>query len=372
MDYNALASGNVDLFGFLGALRTSAGISAGSYSNALAAQVTTGQVLSAAAQAAQAQGNLTAAAALGVLAARSGNQTLKLSSLIDAGLLAGQDAVATGTARVNLLDLVTTTLQTAGPQRQVALDLGAGVPGLTATKVTIAIGQRAGQSPWLAVAANGTPVLRTAQTRIYAQSTIVGVSLPGIGSLVSIKLPLFVELASAQARLKGIACATDVARGVTIEAKPGPGTLAIGDLDTTKLQDFTTPMKTTPTRLVHAVLVDVDGYSKVDLGAAESWQPMFFTAAQIAAANVQTVSSGSAAQGLAESLVRTISVTATVGGILPVPAGPIVSAVGSQLAIAAPALDSLIDLVTGTVGVHYGQADVRVTGMRCGTPSLVG
>ena len=39
--------------------------------------------------------------------------------------------------------------------------------------------------------------------------------------------------------------------------------------------------------------------------------------------------------------------------------------------LVAPALDSLIDLVTDTIGVHYGQADVRVTGMRCGTPALV-
>ena len=372
MDYSALASGNVDLFSLIGALRTTAGISAGSYSSALGTQVTAGQVLSAAALVAQQSGNVTAAAALSVLAARSNGQTLKLSSLIDAGLLGGQDTAAAGTANVNLLDLVTTTLQTAGPKRQVALDLGATIPGLAATKVTIAIGERTEQSPWLAVTADGTPVLRTAQTRIYAQITIAGVSLPGVGSLVSINLPLFVELASAQARLKGITCASDATRGVTIEAKPGAGTLAIGTVDTGKLQDFTTPIAITQARLVHALLVDVDGSAKVDLGAAEHWQSLFFTAARIAAADVQTASSGAAVQGLAESLVRTVSLKATVGGLVPLPAGPIVSAVGSQLAIAAPALDTLIDLVTGTVGVHYGQADVRVTGMRCGTTSLVG
>ena len=370
MDYNALASANVDLFGFLDALRTNASITAGSYQSALNSTVTTGQILSAAANVAEGNGDIAAATALRLLMAQSPNQSVSLASLIDPGLLGGQNEVGPGAAKVNVMDLITATLQTASPTRQVALDLGAGVPGLAATKVIVAIGERPEQSPWLAVTPDGTPILRTAQARIYAETT-VGVSLPGIGSLVSVKLPLYVEMASAEARLKSIDCSNGANRGVTVEARTGPASIAIGAIDSSKLQDFTTPLTVSKTPLVHALLVNVNGKAVVDLGAAETWQPMFFDAAQVANADIETVSSGSAVSGLAESLIRNLQLDVSVGGLIPLPIGPIVSALGSQLMLVAPALDSLIDLVTDTIGVHYGQADVRVTGMRCGTPALV-
>ena len=371
MDYNALAGANIDLFGFLDALRTSASISAGSYNSALDATVTTGQILSAAATAAQQNGDVAAAAALRLLGAQSPGQTLKLAALIDPGLLGDQTEVAPGTTKVNVLDLVTAALQTASPTRQVALDLGAGVPGLAATKVIVAIGDRPENAPWLAVTADGDPIIRTAQARIYAQVTVGGAALPGIGGLVSINLPLYIEMASAEARLKAIDCSTDSGRGITVEAKTGPASIAIGTVDTSHLQDFTTPLTVSKATLVHALLIDVTGKAVVDLGAAEDWQPMVFTAAQVANADIETVSSGSAVQGLTASLIQNLQLNVSVGGILSLPVGPIVSAVGSQLTLIAPALDSLIDMVTGTIGVHYGQADVRATGMRCGTPALV-
>lgn len=364
MDYNALAGANIDLFGFIDALRTTASISAGSYDKALDATVTTGQILQAAASAAETNGDLQAAAALRLLMAQSGNRSIKLATLIDPGLLGGQDKVDPGAFKLNAMDLVTAALETASAKRQVALDLGAGLPGLAQTKVTVAIGERPENSPWLAVTDDGEPVIRTAQARIYAETTIGGAAL--LGNIVSIKLPLYVEMASAEARLKAIDCSTDASRGVTAEAKTGPSTLAIGSVDTSKLQNFTTKLTVGKVALVHALLLDVNGRATIDLGAAEDWQPLRFDQAQIDRAAVQTVSSSSAVSGLAESLIRNLHLD--VAGL---PLGPVVSALGSTLMLVAPVLDGLIDTITSTLGVHYGQADVRVTGMRCGTPALV-
>lgn len=365
MDYNALAGANIDLFGFIDALRTTASISAGSYDSALDASVTTGQILQAAASAAEANGDLQASAALKLLMAQSGNRSVKLATLIDPGLLGGQDKVDPGAFKLNAMDLVTAALETASAKRQVALDLGAGIPGLAQTKVTVAIGERPENSPWLAVTDDGEPVIRTAQARIYAETTIGGAAL--LGNIVSIKLPLYVEMASAEARLKAIDCSTDASRGVTIEAKTGPSTLAIGSVDTSKLQDFTTALPVGKVSLVHALLLNINGRATIDLGAAEDWQPLRFDQAQIDQAAVQTVSSGTAVSGIAESLIRNLQLD--VSGLA---LGPVVSALGSTLMVAAPVLDGLIDTITSTLGVHYGQADVRVTGMRCGTPALVG
>jgi len=364
MDYNALAGANIDLFGFLDALRTTASLDAGSYDSALDATVTTGQILQAAASAAEANGDLQAAAALKLLMAQAGDREVKLGALIDPGLLGGQDTVEPGAFKLNAMDLVTAALETASAKRQVALDLGGGIPGLAETKVTVAIGERPEHSPWLAVSDDGEPVIRTAQARIYAETVIGGAAL--LGHLVSIKLPLYVEMASAEARLKAIDCSTDTGRSVTVEARTGPSTIAIGSIDTAQLQDFTTELPIDKVTLVHALLFDVRGRAKIDLGAAEAWQPVRFDQAQIDEAAVQTVSSGSAVSGVAESLIGNLQLD--VSGLA---LGPVVSALGSTLMLAAPVLDGLIDTVTDTLGVHYGQADVRVTGMRCGTPALV-
>ncbi|TPG22360.1 hypothetical protein EAH87_00625 [Sphingomonas koreensis] len=374
MDYNALAGANLDLFGFIDALRTTGSLSAGSYDGALDATVTTGQILQAAASAAQANGQLGAATALKLLAAQGGNRSLKLGALIDPGLLGSESQDAHGGFQLNAMDLVTAALETASPTRQVSLDMGAGIPGLAQTKVTVAIGERPNQSPWLAVTNSGEPVIRTAQARIYLETSVLGSGLPGIGGLVSIKLPLYVEMASAEARLRTIDCSTGASRGVTVEAKTGPSTIAIGSIDPTKLQDFKTTLAINRAPLLHALLVDVVGRATIDLGAAEDWQPVFFDADQIKAGAVQTVSSRAAVASVAQSLITGLDFTGSkaLGGIIPLPLDPVLNAVGALLKPIAPLLDGLIDTITDTLGVHIGQADVRVTGMRCGTPALVG
>ena len=364
MDYNALAGANIDLFGFIDALRTTANLSAGSYDGALDATVTTGQILAAAASAAQANGDLSAAAALRLLGAQAQNRSLKLGALIDPGLLGGQDKIDPGAFKLNAMDLVTAALETATPNRQVALDLGAGIPGLAQTKVTVAIGERPNHSPWLAVTDDGEPVIRTAQARIYAETTIGGAAL--LGGIVSIKLPLYVEMASAEARLKAIDCSADANRSVTVEAKTGPATIAIGSIDTTRLQDFTSELAVNKVTLAHVLLLNVTGSSRIDLGAAESWQPLRFDQAQIDDAALQTVSSGTAISSISQSLISNLQLD-----LGPLQLGLVARALGAAVAPVTPVLDQLIDTITNTLGVHYGQADVRVTGMRCGTPALV-
>ncbi|WP_204349615.1 hypothetical protein, partial [Stenotrophomonas maltophilia] len=68
--------------------------------------------------------------------------------------------------------------------------------GLLSTKVSLAIGERPAQSPWLAVAKDRSVKVRTAQTRLYVDTKVGGSGLLGAAS---IHLPLFVELAKAEA-----------------------------------------------------------------------------------------------------------------------------------------------------------------------------
>jgi uncharacterized membrane protein len=368
MDYNSLAGAQIDLLNFLDALHTTANLSAGTYDDTLDAQVTTPQLLNALADSLPA-GNAAQAAAIRGIALHAGATKVSLSSLIDLGPLGQQGSGGKGMTSVDALTMLSTLAQIGNGQRQVQLDLSASVLGLAQTKIWLAIGQRPAQSPWITVTASGAPIIRTAQTRLYVETSTANLSLPGLGTLAQVKLPLFVELASAEAKLKQIECGAS--RAATIDARPSPGQAAIAAIDTSKLNDFATPLAQSPARVLDTLLIDVDAQATINLGQAETWQPLRFDQNAIDAGEIKTVSSGTLTQSIAASLVSRLQLTPRIIG-LPIPLAPLTQAVGQQLAVLAPVLDTLLDTTTGTLGVHFGQADVKVTGLRCGTPSLVG
>lgn len=368
LDYNALAGADVDLFGMLDALHTSAAVQAGSYRQAIDAQITTAQALNAAAAATT---DTATAQALRTLASRGNGRTLSLEGLIDPGSFGGRSSGGSGVARVNAMALATAILQLGSPTRQVTFDLAAAVPGVVATRVTLAIGERPVGSPWIAISDKGEPIVRTAQARLYVDARIGTAALPGIAGLAAIRLPLYAELASAEARLDRIDCADATGRSVTLAARPNAGSAAIADIDASRLDDFGTAMPLNPARLVDTLLVDIDGSAQIDAGAAEAWQSVRFDDAAINAGAIRSISSAAPVQGIASSLIGRIGLSVRVVG-LPINLGNLTGALGTQLSAVAPALDTLIDATTGSLGVHYGEADLRVTGMRCGTAVLVG
>ena len=366
-DYNALAGADIDLFGLLDALHTNAGLSAVDYQHILDAQVTTAQALNAAAATTS---DATTAAALRTLASQSGNRTVLLGSLFNIGSYGSASSGSAGLVKLNAMALATALLQLAAPSRQVSFDAAAGLPGIASTRITIAIGERPAQSPWVTVTNQGTPIIRTAQVRLYTEATLTNVALPLVGA-VAIKLPVYVELASAEARLNSIACTSDASRSVGIDARPNPGQAAIAALDKTKLGDFSTPLALSNATLIDTLLIDVDGRAVIDTGAAESWQTLHFAATDISSGTPQTVESSKPVSGIAASLVSNLALTVRVIG-LPISTAALTGALTPVLTSVAPALDQLLGVATGTLGVHYGEADVRVTGIRCGTAALVG
>ncbi|MBN8840049.1 MAG: hypothetical protein J0I25_07590 [Sphingomonadales bacterium] len=372
MDYQSLVGADVDLFKFLPLLRTSAGLNALTFGDVLNSNVSTPQVLNAVASALSADGQPAAATAIKNLLNVSGGQSLTLSALIDAGPFATQSEGGTGLAKVNALAMATAVLQLASQQRQVALDLGATLPGLASTKVFLAVGQRQAQSPWITITAAGTPIIHTAQTRLFIQTQLAPTLLPGLSGLISINLPIFVQLAGAEGKLDNINCAGGTTPSVTLDARTDAVQAAIGDVNTAALNDFSTPIAPTPTKLVHSLLVDVIGSSNISTGAAEPWQQLTFGLPMIQAGQSQTISQTVPVSGLATSLIQQATLTPSLlGGLITLPLAPLLQSVGGALQIVSPVLDSLLMTVTGALGVGIGQADLRVTGMRCGAAVLV-
>ena len=369
LDHRALIQSDVDLFQLLDRVALRAGLSVTNYGELLAAEVRVSDVFGALGDALNASGQGNAANAVGRIVAALGGQTIRLGALIDAGPLARQASGGSGVARVPVLPLVTTVLQTGGARR-LSLDLGATMPGLASTKLLVAIGERAPSSPWLAVTEQGDTVVRTAQARIYARARLAPTLLPGLSSLASIDLPLFVETASAEARLTKIECRASPP-AVTIEGRVGPVEAAIGTVDESRLGDFSRPVVPSAARILDTPLVDVVGSSRVTLGAAEPWQARRFTRAMIDGAQVETIRASTLVQGIATSLIAHASLSANLIGI-PIPIDPLLRAVGTSLSGVAAPIDGLLSAVTGGVGLGIGEADLRVNGLRCGSAVLVG
>lgn len=369
-DYNALAGADIDLLGFVDALNTTTDLELGSYDRILDSDVALPQIVEAIGMA-SANDVLAQALLARIAAGMNAGDSVNLSALIDLGPVGARDGAAAGMVKVNALALLTSVLQLANGERQVALDLGAGIPGLAQSRVWLAVGQRPEGSPWIAIGDGGQPIVRTAQIRVYLETRLANVSLPGLGSLVGVNVPLFIELAEAEARIDAIACPTPATARVDVGARPGLGTIALGEIDTRRIDDFSRRMTIERTKLVDTLLIDVEARGVLALGGAKPWQRVSFSADQIGSGEPKTVSSGAAVQGLTASLIQSTTLTPRVLG-LPIPTGPLISGVGQTLNVAAPALDGLVNLATGTLGVRYGQADVWVNGIRCGQPMLVG
>lgn len=366
MDAQGLVSADVDLLAFIDALRTQANLQGLTFGETLATDVSLPKALSALAAA---TGSSSAQSALRGISARVPPVTVQLSKLIDLGPLSGETKTdPSRPIKADSYALVREMLQTATGKRQVDLDLAAAVPGLLSTKVSLAIGERPAQSPWLAVAKDRSVKVRTAQTRLYVDTKVGGSGLLGAAS---IHLPLFVELAKAEASLRSISCPTPSTATVGLDVTTSAGQVAIGDVDTAALGNFNTAITPRRTSLVKVLLLaEVTGQSNVNLGGAGAQQVMF-TAQEIAAGKTHTVSTNDIAAGVAASLVRDMDLQVNALGI-GINLSLLTATVGTVLQGAAAPYDSLLGDLTGLLGVSVGQADVRVNGLRCGKPILVG
>ena len=378
MDYNALADANVDLFQYCDALKTRMSLQGASFTQVLSTQTSTGTALSALADVLAAGGAVQAAAAATSLAHDAGATTpVDLSSLFDLGPYAAQDHVSPGSGSavsLDAMDLADAELAAASGGRQVQLNLGATIPGLAGLTAFIAIGQRASNSPWLAIDAAGTVIVRTAQARLYLDAQVAPASglLAPLGvSLVDI--PLYVELAQAQAKLSAITCgATPAANAVALSVSPSMGQISLGSVNTATLNTFTQAETVSSAVLVNLLLVKATATATANLGGG-IWQTVSFSAADIAAGTVKSVQTSNIAQASVASLLSTAQIGVQLAGLgVLIGGGPVTGALQGTLTAAAAPLDQVIDGLTAVLGVKLGEADVKINGVRCKGAALVG
>jgi len=364
MDYNGLAGADVNLLKFSDALAVELGVTAGDYDTLLKRDIKAGRAL----KVLEAVAGNQASSALSKLSQAALNLDLKLSDLI--GVEAGApNGLGEGLdANVSALDLATALLEVSAGNRQVALNLGVQA-GIADLKTSLAIGERPNRSPWLTVTAKGEPIIRTAQARLYVRARTAQ-SLQG---LAQVNLPILIELASSEAKLKSITC--NPKRAVTLDVRPGLAKATIGAVDETRLGDFKRPLTPAPATLLSVLgLISLTGRAEVE-AADQTYTSVPFSDADIKAQKTKSVQARGLVNGVVVSLLQRLDVDVNIIG-LGLGLGGIVQALGVLLSPLGPVLDAAINPVFDLLGLRFGEADVQVLGASCprdgGRAALVG
>ncbi|MBL8582086.1 MAG: hypothetical protein JNL61_07670 [Rhizobiaceae bacterium] len=371
MDYQALIDADVSAFSFLDALATQLRLTAATYEEVLQSQASVGQIASAMA----AVPGLSRRAELALKAlAGSAAPSLKLplKHLIDlgrAGQLALGQRAAGMDAEVGVMDLVSAATMVANGSHQVSIDLGATLPGIASTKLDLAIGEPPQHSPWFRVGEQGD-LVRTAQTRVLLTAQIGGAGLL-LGTTIT--LPVYAEAATAEGQLVDVSC-TDgnpANAKVTVAATPGIADLRIAKAPAS-LSDFRVAPTLEAATLVKTPVLTVTGQARVSMKNLFPAR-LVFSGTEIKNGTVKTVSTQDYLTSAVGSLLGDLRLDVNIVGLgigLGTPSA-IAAALKATLTPLTPTLDNALYSTLSALGVKLGQADVRVTGVKCGRSVLV-
>jgi uncharacterized membrane protein len=371
MDYNALIAANVDLFDFMNTLATRVGVTAGTYDTLLSGQIKVTDFVAAMADTVRSAGGSAAANALSAIGQGLQGATNKvlMRSTLDAGpyssLSLGQRPRVS--AAVSAFDLVSGLAQIANGQHQIQIPLNLNIAGLAGVTLALAVGERPQGKSWITVGSTGASV-NTAQTRLLLTATV-----NGAGAIANVSVPIYIELASATARLSAVACnfANGTASNATLDVTPSLIDAWIGAVLPTDFVNFRSTPSPAAAAMVSLPLVQVTGRAHVAV-TNMSATPVTFTMADINARTRKTVGTSNYSASLISSLLGNTQLNVTIAGLgLGLGGGAVSSLVSGILTAAATPLDSAISTVLSTLGLGLGQADVWITGLRCDGAVLV-
>ncbi|SFZ81862.1 Uncharacterized membrane protein [Devosia enhydra] len=374
MGYDRLLGADIAVADLLDALAGRLSLSAGTYDQLLASEFALSDLVSAAA-AVLGRNSEAGAATTNIAGAVGAGLRLRGNRLFGLGLL-GALGIGTETAgldaRIGVIELLGAAASLANGRNQASLGVSLQVPGLLGTSLAIVVGEPPQGSGWFGVGREGT-IVRTAQLRLRLLVTVAGTGLlQGTG----IRLPIYLEAASAEARLTDLSCPPGRPQGATavIAARPGIARAQIGEVGDAALTAMASPPSVSAAQLVSVVnAVRITGSADV-AAQSESWTNLAFTAADVPAGTIRTASTRTAAQSLTASLLEDLDVEVTLLGLnllngLLRPAYE--SAVRLALAPVAPLVDGILNAAFDVTGLSLGEADVRVHGFGCRHAVLV-
>ena len=375
-DWNAIAQGDVNLASFLNALQTQVGVS--SPSQALNANATLAQIVSAMAVAAQADGNTALVSALNTVQPQVGGLSgaIRLGDLLTVSLPNG----ALSSVRLNALDLVTGAIQLYNYRNVLTtpspITISGSAIGLGSVINSVQLYAQVIEPPVYTCGPAGTQ-FHTAAVRVKLNVDLVDLQ-PNASALnapptitgASVKIAqiqLYVEVA----RAEGVISAVDtISHAVTIQATPGVADLYLGTISDSvffnraHMLDASTDLdySTIGTLSVNVTTVNIQAKSYAR-GQAPFTNTLFFTGPY---PQTQTASTSAAfVSNLVDSLVSNLSLRLSPSlGALDVLILPTLKTIVSGSIT--PALNSiltgLVDPLLELLGIRLGEVDLMVFG----------
>ncbi len=370
MDYQALIAADIDIQPFLKIIATRLSLTTASYEDVLKAELTMPQLLSSMRLVQGLSGTVTAALRSIELATANDKRTFTLAQILnlDPKKSLQIDAGSNWAMRVSALQIVSAAAAIANGKNQIALNAVAGLPGIASAKVKLAIGEPPVETPSHRLGTPGAAV-RTAQTRLAVEVNVDGLAaLAGI----RIRLPIYVELAYAEAKLADIRCygGTPENASVTVDAVPGVAEIAIGDVDPAVLSNFSSDARVQRAKLVDALVVKIDALAHVEAQNLKATR-LSFSPSEVAARSIKTVSTKDILTSTTQTLLNNLDLNIQVLFLTLGSPTIVQQALAQTLGAVTKPVDDLLYNLLLLVGVRVGEADVRVTGVKCQSPVLV-
>ena len=324
--------------------------------------------------------------------------TIQLSKILKLGLA---DKNAAVNAQVNLLDLVTASAMLSNQKHFIQIpDIGIHLGGL----VNVSLGLNVISPPSIAYGEPGRDTSGQWRTQAHTAQVALAlhIQLLQLGALLGgntgvVDIPIYLEVAPAQAHLTSLTCGTPVSQSqVGIGANTGVLTAIVGDVPSTALNNTVQSLNQLTQNaqgatLVNATLLGLPILTVtmkkpliVPLSAQglNGYQELNFTGTPSQTQDVTTNALGSAVAQTLQALETELQTPGALNinavlNVIQLPAGGIVAALLSILnPILTPllsALDSLLTPVLNLLGIQVGQAAVNYNALSCGTipPVLV-
>lgn len=370
MDYEALIDADIDIQPFLKIIATKLSLTTASYEDVLDAKLTIPQLLSSMRLFQGLSGTVNSALKNIELATANNKKTFTLAQILnldpkkDLKIDAGSD----WSMKVSALQIVSAAAAIANGDNQIALNAVAGLPGIASATVKLAIGEPPVETPSHRLGTPGAAV-RTAQTRLAVEVNVDGLAaLAGI----RIRLPIYVELAHAEAKLADIRCygGKPENAAVVVDAVPGVAEIAIGDVNPKVLSSFSSDARVERARIVDALVVKIDAIAHVEAQNLQASR-LTFSPAEVAARSIKSVSTKDILSSTTKTLLNNLDLNIQVLFLTLGSPTILQQALAQTLGAVTKPVDDLLYNLLLLVGVRVGEADVRVTGVKCQPPVLV-
>ncbi|WP_284777462.1 pilus assembly protein TadG-related protein [Agrobacterium sp. lyk4-40-TYG-31] len=368
VDYQALVAADVNALKIIDALALDLNLTAGTYRDVLKTEITYGKFVSALLKVTGTRPTVTAALKSLEKALNKSTvklrleQVLALEPILDKQIGNAENL----NVQAGIFDLITAAATAANGGKQLSLDAGVTVPGLASTKITLAIGEPPVGTPSLALGSTGS-IVRTSQTRLSIDTKVDGLkALLGL----SVNVPLYVEVANAEAKLTDIRCSANGTAAVDVDVVPGIAEISLGNVDTTAFNNFGRDPRVTKAAIVDALVLKINGMAHVD-AANMTKTKLTFQQSDITQATVKSVSTKDATTSLVKSLLKNLDVDINVLFLTIGSPTVVQAALAETLSVATVPIDALLYNTLMLLGIKIGEADVRVTDARCAHPALV-